>query len=141
MWAKQLLYGIFLAAVVALPSALALGYYKITGDPSLRPLAQSIESVVFGGTLGETRDLKVELRLHTPSQERGFRMARQIQRSFTAKGIDAQVFVISAAAGEPANVAFVVRRNRIGPFPLSRASDGIQAAVSAYHMTVGRAAE
>ncbi|QDC07913.1 hypothetical protein FHY55_01035 [Oceanicola sp. D3] len=141
MWVKQLLYGLFLAFVVALPSALALGYYKITGDPTFRPLAQSIERVVFRGEVGEARDLQVQLRLHDPSAADGLRMARQIRRSFSAKGIDARVYVLTIPEGERAGVIFRVHSNRLGPYPLSRASEGIQAAVSAYRMTVRAAAE
>ncbi|MBS8227937.1 hypothetical protein [Vannielia litorea] len=136
MWVKQLLYGLFLALVVALPSMFALGYYKISGDPSFRPLAQSIESVIFGGMVGDSRDLQVHLRLHEPTEAEGFRMARQIQRAFTAKGIDARVYVMDISAREPASVTFIVHANRIGPYSLSRASHGVNAAVSAYHMTV-----
>ncbi len=135
MWVKQLLYGLFLAFVVALPSMVALGYYKVTGDPSFRPLAQSIESAVFGGFVGDARDLKVQLRLHSPTQAEGFRMARQMQRTFSAKGIDARVYVMDIPAREPASVVFLVRQNRIGPFPLSRASEGVNAAVAAYRLT------
>ncbi|MFY0633601.1 MAG: hypothetical protein JXQ91_07305 [Vannielia sp.] len=134
MWVRQLLYGLFLAMLVALPSAVTLGYYTLSGDPSFRPLAQSVESAVFSGTLEGSQYMRVQLRLHAPTQAQGLRMAKQMKRSLSAKGIDAHVFVVDIPAQERAGVVFMIRSNRLGPYPLSRASEGIRAAVAAYRM-------
>ncbi|SIO18795.1 hypothetical protein [Vannielia litorea] len=137
MWARQLLYGLFIASLLAMPSVVMLAYHRITGDPSLRPLAQTIAPVIFGPAQDEQSDMQVQLRLHAPTREQGLNMARQLQRTLSAKGIDAQVVIYDVPLDEPASVAFVVARNRIGPLPLSRASEGINAAVSAYRMARG----
>ena len=132
MWWKHALYGLGLAIIVGLPTGIALTYYKITGDPSVRPLAQTVDNVVHGTLAYGVLPVGVQLRLHDPETPQALAMAQQLRKTFSAKGIEVQVFLLEIETDRKAEVLFIVDENRIGPFPLSRAADGVGAAVTAY---------
>lgn len=131
-WTKQALYGLFLAGIVALPTAAALTYYLLTGDQTFRPLAQRVERVSHAVPGGAGARVGAQLRLHDATSPQAYRMAEQIRISFQAKGVEMPVYLLPAAGDEAQSVTYIIGANRVGPFPLSRAAQGLNAAVEAY---------
>ena len=133
MWWKHGLYGLKIAVIVAMPSVIALGYHRLTGDPTLRPLAQSIETSGAASLAFGVVPVGGRISLHGADTPRARRMADEMRKTLHAKGVEARITLLHAAPDAPAGVLFVVDRNRIGPYPLSRAAEGVRAAVAAYH--------
>ena len=130
---RQVLYALMLAAIVAMPTAVMMLYYQITGDESSRPLSNAVSSLMDGSVAYGEVPVHVQIRLHDPEPEALRRMALSFRKSFAARGVTASVYFVEAGPTEPASVLYGVGRNRIGPFGLSRAAEGISAAVLAYH--------
>lgn len=120
--------------LVSTPATLALSMFMLTGDARWRPLAQTWENAllyVFDNAplvavvaWPEDRDIKG-----------GQALGAHIKKSIKSRGIDARISVV-ATDGQP-HVVYRVGRSEIGPYPLSRAVDGIEGAVAAYWQQSG----
>lgn len=127
-------YVMLIIAVIVLPTAAALGWYQITRDPEFRPLGITREALRAYGVPGSGTDVTayVDWPASQASQTARQQLARDIAISFAAKGVDVQV-VFRRAEGTP-RITYVVGKSVLGPYPASRAAQGIEAAVEAYRM-------
>ncbi|MCP5036494.1 MAG: hypothetical protein GY945_02725 [Rhodobacteraceae bacterium] len=123
-------------ALVILPSALSLSYYAITKDPNMRPLGITTESLreYFGRGFG----VEIVAIVHWDSIRSGQvtqgDMRRALRNAFKAKGVDVRIDFRETSGGT--HITYQVGSSSIGPYPQSRAAEGINAAVAAYRMNV-----
>lgn len=131
---RSLAYVMLIIAVVVLPTAVALGWYQYTRDPNLRPLGITREALRDYGVPGAGVDLIAYV--DWPAAKAGHparrQLAENLSASFASKGVEARL--VFRATGGSAQITYVVGRSVIGPYPASRAAEGIAAAVEAYRM-------
>ncbi len=125
-----------LVVAVTTPTTLALVYYHYTKDPTLRPLSQTIERSVLRTQSGP---MQVKVALALPPDLVGTAGERQlknsIKASFAAMGVRPEIE--TRANRGAAQVRFFVGSSQFGPYPLSRASDGIRASATAIQLNGG----
>jgi len=131
---RSLAYVLLIIAVVVMPTAVALGWYQFSHDPNFRPLGITREALRDYGVPGVGVDLITYV--DWPAAKAGHPARRQladnITASFASKGVEAR-FIFRDATGSP-QVTYVIGKSTIGPYPASRAAEGITAAVEAYRM-------
>jgi hypothetical protein len=131
---RSLVYVMLIIAIVVMPTAVALGWYQITRDPNFRPLGITREALRDYGVPGAGIDLIAYV--DWPAAKAGHPARRQLgddlTDSFASKGVEARI-VFRDAGGSP-QITYVVGKSVIGPYPASRAAEGIAAAVEAYRM-------
>lgn len=131
--------GAYLALIIFVaiaPSAVSLGWYAATGNPALRPLALTLQSLRSYTADGEIFELEVYVHWN-PADTAGYsldQVTRQVQRAFSAKGVEPRM-IIRATEG-PTYLLYEVGASRMGPYPVIRAAEGISPAVAAYRMKV-----
>ncbi|MBV7379701.1 hypothetical protein [Maritimibacter dapengensis] len=135
----SLVYVIGLIALIVLPTAVTLAVYHVTKDPNWRPLGVTEESLAaHARQSGRSEGVQIVAQVEWVGPVAARMSRRQFERSLTnafrAKGVDVYVFFTSGI--ETTQVTYVVGYSRIGPFPVHRASQGVRAAVDAYHMYV-----
>ena len=114
---------------LATPATLALSMFAATGDARWRPLAQTWENTmqfVFASAPLEVAIAWPEGRPQSGADA----MSDYIRKAIKARGITARITVTRTTG--PGSVTYLVGPNHIGPYPLTKAVDGINGAVSAY---------
>lgn len=127
-------YLLLIITVLALPSVASLTWYHISRDPNLRPLGITEQALKAHRGGGEGVEI-VALVDWAPPRTGDFsrsQLAITLQRAFEAKGVEVRV-VFREGAGVT-RVTYRVGRTVLGPYSTGRASEGIAAAVEAYHM-------
>ncbi len=131
---RSLVYVMLIIAVVVMPTAVALGWYQFTRDPNFRPLGITREALRDYGVPGAGVDLIAYV--DWPTAKAGhparLKLGNDLTNSFASKGVEARI-VFRDASGSP-QITYVIGKSVIGPFPASRAAEGIAAAVEAYRM-------
>lgn len=122
--------------LVVLPTALALAWYHLTGDPTIRPLGLTREALVrhTGGGAVAGIVAHVEWDAARAGGASARKMQEALENAFRAKGVEVRVMFSESASGT--RVTYHVGASAIGPYPQARAADGINAAVGAYRMKV-----
>lgn len=130
---RQLSILAIMIVAVATPATLALSYYQITGDPSFRPLALSVERLVAGGI--EVEHIDVQCVILTKGTEASLRAGRQLGQSIGAalygKGLESHVTLAPNAGQTSTQIFFIVDGNRFGPFSPGNVPHGIRIAADA----------
>ncbi|MCB1357361.1 MAG: hypothetical protein KDK53_12955 [Maritimibacter sp.] len=131
---RNLFFVIALILVIVLPTALALGWYKISRDPNMRPLAVTREALRDYGVAGIGADLVAYVDWPGSNAESPARrqLARDLTAAFAAKGVEARL--VFRDTNGPAQVTYVIGKSVLGPYPTTHAAEGIAAAVDAYRM-------
>ncbi len=127
-------YLFLIILVVILPTAFSLGWYKLSNDPNLRPLAITKQALRAYNSAGEGVEIVAVVdwvALRTGNYTKA-NLTHSLVQSFAAKGVDVR---IEFREGRNATqVTYVVGKTVVGPFSTARASEGISAAVEAYKM-------
>ncbi len=127
-----------LAAVIfalTLPTMLSLLWHRWSGDPMMRPLGITQEAL---REQGETDGTALTIYANViwdpedPSYGSSAEFAQALRNGFSAKGVNVIVKLASSDAGS--FVTYTVGPSSMGPYPASRAAEGINAAVAAYRM-------
>ncbi|MBV7410888.1 hypothetical protein [Maritimibacter sp. DP1N21-5] len=129
------LYVMALVGLIVLPTAASLGWFMVTKDPNLRPLGvteESLRAYDRGGGEGVRIVADIEWVEGGAGGLTQRQVERAIRQAFAVKGIE--VFVFFHDGVTEARVTYRVRSSTIGPFPVRRAAQGINAAVDAYRM-------
>ena len=126
---------IIITLVVA-PTVISLGWYKATGNPLFRPLGITRESMRAYYGSGEWIEIVAEVAWDSASsgQVSQADMERALRNAFQVKGVEVRVVFRDSNAGT--QILYRVGPSVIGPYPQSRAAEGIGAAVEAYRMNV-----
>ncbi|MEE9427623.1 MAG: hypothetical protein V3V25_05675 [Paracoccaceae bacterium] len=129
---------LFFAGVILLlsmPTVASVAYFKITGDPTFRPLGITVASLTENLVGGTSRGITVRIEWgessNTSNSKEQVRLA--LEKAMSVYPID---FLIrfentSSAAIE---IFFVVDGAKIGPYQLQDVSSGIPAALAAFSM-------
>lgn len=126
-----------LALGAALPTALALTYYVVTGDPTFRPLGISKAALEKFDPPDPSLDIVVAIgwgedaRLKQDQDE----VAALIGRSIAAYDV-AYRFRHFPIEGDEVLIWYIVRQTRIGPYPASKAARGVSAAITALRLNM-----
>jgi hypothetical protein len=122
-----------LVVAVAMPAAAALSFYKFTGDPSLRPLGVTKNSLDAGAAPQAMLEILVRV-------DWGRDLAGSLQqddvrqllgKALSIYDIDFRI-QFRKVSGRDVGVTYLIGRNAIGPYRLHNASQGIPAALSAF---------
>ncbi len=124
-----------LIVAIGLPATLSWAYYKLTGDPTLRPLGVTLNSLRENDVAGYEAALVVTINwgrdtrsANTPRQvEAALRKALQVYQ------VDFQIRR-RRVAGDHVSVFFDAGPNRFGPYSLVDIAAGIPVAVEAVQM-------
>jgi hypothetical protein len=121
-----------LLALIA-PTAAALIWYNITGDPTFRPLSVTIERLVaFEADRGSGGAVVAHVTLPADSRLSEESLTADLRRGFAATGAHA-IIRVNRTPGPP-TILFEVGASRIGPYPLSNAAIGLRTASDAWRM-------
>ncbi len=123
--------------LLTLPTAGSLSYFAITKDPSIRPLGITQESLrAYSGDSSAGFEIlaMVEWDSARSGQVTRDDMNRALINVFESKGVHAQVFFTKGYNGT--FVKYQVGPSVFGPYPQSRAAEGISAAVAAYRVRI-----
>lgn len=130
----SLAYLVIIVVVVVLPTAISLGWYQVSKDPNLRPLG--ITEQALRKHQGSAEGLEIIavvewVQPHTTKQTQA-QLTLALTRAFRAKG--AEVRVVFREGRDATRITYIVGKSTLGPFPISRASDGVESAVQAFYM-------
>lgn len=130
---RSLSYVLLIAFLVVLPTAVALLWYRITGDPNLRPLGITEQALrAYSGS----DELEIVVVIDWVQPQAGALtpadLSATLGQAFRAKGVD--VHTVYRAGQGATRVTYLVGETVLGPFPIARARDGIVSAVEAYKM-------
>ncbi|PIE07894.1 MAG: hypothetical protein CSA74_05160 [Rhodobacterales bacterium] len=116
-------------AVIVLPTAMMLGWFLYTRDPNLRPLGLTREALRDSG--GFRQDVGIVAHIDGP-RVAGERLGLALRASFESKGVELRL--VFRENGDATTVTYVIGKSVLGPYPRSRAAEGIAAAVAAFRM-------
>lgn len=122
---------------VATPATVALSYYRLTGDPTFRPLAVTVERLTDFGIPTHDLTLRAAIRFDEAGGGRpaAVAFARMIHEAFYAKGVGARVTILPDPGHVgPPTVTLEVLSNSYGPFPPDKAAAGVELALRAYQL-------
>ena len=134
---RNLGYLVLIVAAVTMPSALSLSWYAITKNPALRPLGITRESLrSYAAAVGGFGEVEIVAQVEWAPPHTGGFTAKGLEtaliNSFASKGMEARV--VFYPGKDKTQVTYRVGTSTIGPIPVSRASEGVQAAVEAFRM-------
>ena len=134
---RQLSIIAILIVAVATPATLSLSYYQITGDPTFRPLALTVERMIAGGQVVQTIEVQAVITTDgsDAGAERGRQLGRKLVKAFYGKGLGAHAILRPAPEPGPPQVYFIVNRSSLGPFTERTAAQGVRIAAEAAAIT------
>ena len=118
---------------VAMPTALALGYYYVTGDPNFRPLGITIERLAERGeAVGNDVIFGTITHDGTPEGEKeAEKLSERLVTVFIGKGIDASFRLLSNPDAKQLQIFYYIDDTRLGPFNPRNAARSVLIAVDA----------
>lgn len=132
---RNIIYLMAIIALAILPSAVALSWFHVTKNPNLRPLGLTREALrAYTGGYGDGTGVVARVTGADLSGDRQAALARALTNAFGAKGVDLEVKFLPGTG--PPVVSYVIGTSVVGPYPATRAAEGIGAAVEAYRMRV-----
>lgn len=135
---KDTIVILLITVFIVTPAILALGAYFVTKNPSLRPLGITVERLTEAGQI-ENKSLIVAVidigtETKDPTSKQTYKQA--IETAFDRLETEASVKFRSIPGSSQTTITYIVGESRIGPFPVSRAAEGILAAAQAERMIV-----
>ncbi|MFD0980569.1 hypothetical protein [Tropicimonas aquimaris] len=133
---RQISILVALVVAIATPATMALSYYKLTGDPTFRPLALTVERLIAGGVDVDYEHVRAVVHTGDTAEDRARaqRLGEGVQVAFYGKGIDALVQYEIVAGRAPPTVTYHVARRSFGPYSGAAAAQGVRAAVEALRL-------
>ncbi|WP_456390063.1 hypothetical protein [Profundibacter sp.] len=122
--------------VVAMPAVSSVVAYQITKDPTLRPLARTLnDEAIYNGTAVSTEIFAI---IHwSTGREKSFtrrELSNAIHRAFESHGTVVQVVFKDVDTTDAVTITYKIGRNKLGPMRITRAADSINSAIAAYRM-------
>ncbi|MDA5095063.1 hypothetical protein O2N63_13315 [Aliiroseovarius sp. KMU-50] len=127
-------YVFAIVAVVVIPTVSMLSYYAWTGDPSLRPLAASVDRL--RGYFVGSDDILIEVYWgeHVRSVVSQSDVKHKLRSAFLSKGINAHVVIRPHSGSSGIQVSYRVGMSEFGPMHLTETPRAVQSVVEAYRM-------
>ena len=124
--------------LLAAPSLVTVGLYKITGDPTLRPMSVTEQKVA--ATDFATGGDVVRIRIYWRGAADGFGtatdLADALRRAFDSKGVESRIAVLEMADQGETMLDMRAGAMHYGPFPVTDAARHVSPAAAA--VTYGR---
>lgn len=124
-----------LILAVTLPGALAVAYFKLSGDPTMQPLAITIKKLAEGNSNGQATGIIVEVgwgQLAKPSNTRQ-EVRQALHMAMSVYGIDYTIRFLDIT-GDKIAIFFITGSGRMGPYQLANVSSGIMPAIAAFRI-------
>ena len=124
--------------LLAAPSLVTVGLYKMTGDPTYRPMSVTEERVAASNvaTAGDV----VRIRIYWRGASGGFGsatdLADALRRAFDSKGVDSRIAVLDMRDRGETMLDMRAGAMHYGPFPVADAARHVTPAAAA--VTYGR---
>ncbi len=122
--------------VIALPATTMVVAYMLTKNPTLRPLARTLnDEAIYRGEA-----VAVEIVAHvrwTERRQKSFsqrELANVILRAFRAHGVAVRTVFETADSADPVSITYQVGRNKFGPLRINKAGDAVNNAIAVYRM-------
>lgn len=125
-----------LSALVITPASVALAAYYVTRNPNLRPLGITLEKLIEAGQIAD-RDLIVAQITFGDRSDTNLSLAEYeaaLSKAFDTFQTEVQVRFRERRNSDQITILYKVGNSVIGPFPMSRAAEGIRASVEAERM-------
>lgn len=119
---------------IAAPAALSMGYYLLSGDPRIRPLALTREGEARHGVDG--LEILVTLHLGRGGNTYGVNipdMRNRIRNAFYAHGEEVRI-ITEDSDSQTVQISYTIGRTRIGPMEIGAAAEGVKPAIDAYRV-------
>lgn len=131
---SSLIIGIVL--VVAMPAISSVVAYQITKDPTLRPLARTLndEEIYNGTTMSKEIIAVVHWGTGLKKSFTQRDLSNTIHQAFAAHGVIVRVIFNETDTTNPVTISYKIGRNTLGPTRISKAADSIGGAIAAYRM-------
>ncbi len=131
---SRLQYLFAVIAVVITPTVSMLTYYAFTGDPSLRPLAASLDQI--RGFFAGRNDILIEVQWGEFARAGSSKndVKKALQSAFRSKGLDAYVVIHDVKGGQNIRVTYRVGASEFGPMRLADTPHAVQSVADAYRM-------
>ncbi|MFV0358526.1 hypothetical protein [Tropicimonas sp.] len=124
---RQSILLILLVAAITTPAALALGWYRLTGDPTFQPLALTVERLETSEGYSGTPRAKALIRAgDTPLRRRQAELLeRRVRAAFAMKNVEIDIRIATGSGDDPTAITYSVGRNSFGPFGAEDAARGV----------------
>ncbi len=131
---RQLSFLATAIVAIATPATLALSYYHMTGDPTFRPLAVTIERLISQGVVDDD-NIYVRTVVTTDGTARGNligdQLGKKLDRAFYGKGLTSRYRLHAHPNGPVPQILFIVDGIVVGPFTPATAPHGVRVATEA----------
>lgn len=122
--------------VVAMPTISSVVAYQITKDPTLRPLARTLnDEAIYNGT-AVSNEIFATIHWST-GREKNFtkrELSNAIHQAFASHGTVVRVIFKEVDTTNAVTITYKIGRNKLGPTRITRAADSINGAIAAYRM-------
>lgn len=124
---RQISILVTLIVAVATPATMALSYYALTGDPTFRPLALTVERLMASGQVLENTDVQGFITSDGTREGREIaaRLATKLERAFFGKGLGAQIGLLSTATSGVSQIFLRAEGKTFGPFSAHDATEAV----------------
>jgi len=127
---------IWILLILTLPAATSVVMYLITKNPTLRPLARTLnDEEIYNGTAVSKEIIAV---VHwSTGRAKNFSkrdLSNTILQAFEAHGVVARMVFKDIDTTDAVTITYKIGRNTLGPSRISRAADSINGAIAAYRM-------
>ena len=125
---------IAIVLLVVTPTVVSLIWYKVTGNPWIRPLGITQEKIRAYEGFSSVLEIVAVVDWDPARSGQVARedLRRALTQAFKVKGVPVRVVFNPGSSGT--RITYRVGPSNIGPYPRARAAEGIGAAVEAYRM-------
>jgi len=127
---------IAIVLVVAMPAVSSVVAYQITKNPTLRPLARTLnDEAIYNGT-AISNEIFAVIHWSTGRKKNFTRrdLSNAIHQAFASHGVVVRVIFKDVADSSAVTITYKIGRNTLGPTRITRAADSINGAIAAYRM-------
>lgn len=127
------LYFLVVVTLLVLPSAMSLTWYRISGDPAMQPMGLNANAARrFFGLPGSDVEAIIDWDAAQAGRLTPDMLEQALVTGFAAKGVGVKTIFRPSTTGIA--VSYKVGYSTFGPYPRSRAAEGITPAVDAFRM-------
>lgn len=122
--------------VVAMPATTSVVAYLITKDPTLRPLARTLnDEEIYNGT-STSKEIIAVVHWGTGLKKNFTQrdLSNTLHQAFASHGVVVRVVFKTTDTNNPVTISYKIGRNTLGPTRISKAADSINGAIAAYRM-------
>lgn len=125
-----------LSALVITPAVVALAAYYVTRNPNLRPLGITLEKLIEAGQIVDRNLIIAEITFGTEAETTTSLAEYEaaLAQAFDTFQTEVKVRFRERSNSNQISIVYRVGNSIIGPYPVTRAAEGIRASVEAERM-------